>query len=156
MARWATLIGATALLGCTGQPKLIPVNTAIEMRDSIVTVATLEEVLDAFNRHDLDAIMNYFAEDCSFDFPRGPDPWGRRLVGKEQVREALASRFKGLPDVHYGEDRHWVAGNKGVSEWTLTGTTISGVRVMVRGCDLWEFRDGKIIRKDSYWKIVEG
>ncbi|MGB6047734.1 MAG: nuclear transport factor 2 family protein, partial [Flavobacteriales bacterium] len=83
-------------------------------------------------------------------------PWGRRSVGKEQVREALASRFKGLPDVHYGEDSHWVAGNKGVSERTLTGTTVAGVRVKVRGCDLWEFRDGKIIRKDSYWKIVEG
>jgi len=27
--------------------------------------------------------------------------------------------------------------------------------VRVRGCDHWEFRDGKVIRKDSYWKIVE-
>jgi hypothetical protein len=25
----------------------------------------------------------------------------------------------------------------------------------VRGCDHYEFRDGKVIRKDSYWKIVE-
>jgi len=43
----------------------------------------------------------------------------------------------------------------GVSEWTLTGTKDDGVRVLVRGCDHWEFRDGKVIRKDSYWKIVE-
>jgi ketosteroid isomerase-like protein len=43
----------------------------------------------------------------------------------------------------------------GVSEWLLTGTTPDGVRVQVRGCDHWEFRDGKVIRKDSYWKIVE-
>jgi ketosteroid isomerase-like protein len=67
----------------------------------------------------------------------------------------LATRFKGLPDVHYGDDRHWVSGNMGVSEWLLTGTTPEGVRIQVRGCDLWEFRDGKVIRKDSYWKIVE-
>jgi ketosteroid isomerase-like protein len=67
----------------------------------------------------------------------------------------LATRFKGLPDVHYSDGRHWVSGNMGVSEWLLTGTTLDGVPVRVRGCDHWEFRDGKVIRKDSYWKIVE-
>ena len=35
----------------------------------------------------------------------------------------MATRFKGLPDVHYSDDRHWLSGNKGVSEWLLTGTT---------------------------------
>jgi len=120
-----------------------------------VTVDTLVEILDAFNRHDLDAIMGFFAEECTFDMPRGPDPWGRRYVGKAQVREGLASRFSGLPDVHYGNDTHWVCGTKGVSEWTLTGTTPAGVRIEVCGCDHFDFRDGKIVRKDSYWKIVE-
>src|SRR5687767_13127797 len=122
-----------------------------------VTTETLKQLLDAFNRHDLDAIMEYFSEDCFFDFPRGPDYIGKRFIGKSQVREALAERFKGIPDVHYGDDRHWISaeGDRGVSEWTLTGTTTSGVKLEVRGCDLWEFRDGKITRKDSYWKIVE-
>jgi len=123
--------------------------------DETVTVGTLKQILEAFNRHDLDAIMEFFADDCSFDFPRGPEPWGQRFVGKAQVREALAGRFKGIPDVHYGDDRHWVAADKGVSEWTLTGRTSSGVSLKVRGCDLWEFRNGKVVRKDSYWKIVQ-
>jgi len=61
----------------------------------------------------------------------------------------------GHPVLH-GDDRHWVSGNMGFSEWTLTGTTPSGARVEVRGTDHLEFRDGKIIRKDSYWKIIEG
>ena len=123
----------------------------------ITTIDTLRQVLDAFNRHDLDAIMEYFSEDCSFDFPRGPEPWGQRFTGKAQVREALAGRFRGIPDVHYGEDRHWLSadGSQGVSEWTLTGTTVSGIRLEVRGCDLWEFGNGLITRKDSYWKIIE-
>jgi len=120
-----------------------------------VSVETLKAILDAFNAHDLDAIMEFFAEDCSFDMPRGPDPWGRRYTGKAAVREALATRFKGIPDVHYGDDRHWVSGASGVSEWLLTGTTPAGVSVRVRGCDLWKFRQGKVIRKDSFWKIVE-
>lgn len=88
--------------------------------------------------------------------PRGPEPWGQRFTGKAAVREGLATRLKGLPDVHYGDDRHWVSGNMGVSEWLLTGTAPDGRRVRVRGCDHWEFQNGKVIRKDSYWKVVEG
>lgn len=112
-------------------------------------------ILAAFNEHDLDKVMSYFADDCSLDMPRGPDPWGTRFVGKAAVREGLASRFKGLPDVHYGEDRHWGDRNMVVSEWLLTGTKPDGEKVKVRGCDHYEFRNGKVIRKDSYWKLVE-
>ena len=144
----------TTLISCNNTKEKISANQT-NSNGMTVTVETLKEALDAFNRHDLDAIMEYFSEDCSFDFPRGPEPWGRRYIGKAQVREGLAGRFKGIPDVHYGDDRHWVAGDNGVSEWTLTGTSTSGEKIKVRGCDLWEFRDGKITRKDSYWKIVE-
>ncbi len=96
-------------------------------------------------------------DDCTFDFPRGSEFFGQRFIGKAQVREALAGRFKGIPDVHYDEDRHWLSadGARGVSEWTLTGTSIAGIKIKVRDCDIWESRNEKIIRKDSYWKIVE-
>jgi ketosteroid isomerase-like protein len=127
-----------------------------EAQPRSASVETLKAIANAFNDHDLDAIMAFFADDCSFDMPRGPEPWGQRFTGRGAVRAALATRFEGLPDVHYGDDRHWVSGNRGVSEWLLTGTTRDGRHVRVRGCDLWEFRDGKVIRKDSYWKIVEG
>ena len=119
-----------------------------------VTTETLEAIADAFNRHDLDAIMAFFTEDAVFEAPKGPDPWGRRFVGKEQVREGFAARFAGIPDVHYGDDAHCVCGDRGFSEWTLTGTTTDGERVEVRGCDLWTFRDGQWTHKDSYWKFV--
>ena len=115
----------------------------------------LRSILDAFNRHDLDAIMEFFAEECVFESPRGPDFWGRRFSGKTEVREGLGARFRGIPDVHYGNDDHFVSGNRGVSEWTLTGTTVEGERIEVRGCDLWTFNGAKIVRKDSFWKIVE-
>ena len=117
------------------------------------TVATLEAILAAFNDHDLDRIMTFFADGCVLEMPRGAEPWGTRCVGTGAVREALAGRFAGLPDVSYGEDSHFVAGDRGASEWTLRGTTPRGERIEVRGCDLWTFRDGKIAKKDSYWKI---
>ena len=119
-------------------------------------VDVLREVLDAFNRHDLDAIMSHFAEDCVFEAPRGSDRWGRRFVGKAEVRRGLAARFEGIPDVHYGEDGHFACGDRGLSEWTITGTTVDGATVDVRGCDVWTFdANGRITRKDSFWKIRE-
>ena len=120
------------------------------------TVETLQEIAAAFNRHDLDAIMAFFSEDAVFESPRGPTPRGTRFVGRDAVREGLAARFTGIPDVHYGDDDHFVAGDRGASEWTLTGTTTDGERLEVRGCDLWTFRDGLVTLKDSYWKIRVG
>ena len=117
--------------------------------------STLEAFLDAFNRHDVDAVMSFFTDDCVLETPRGPHPWGTRLEGKADVRLGIEARFAGIPDIHYGRDRHWTCGDRAVSEWTITGTDTSGARVEVQGCDLLELRDGKIARKDSYWKIVE-
>lgn len=123
--------------------------------EQVDVVKLAEGILDAFNEHNLDKVMSYFAEDCSLDMPRGTEPWGQRFVGKAAVREGLAGRFKGLPDVHYGEARHWGNQNMVASEWLLTGTRPNGEQVRVRGCDHYEFRAGKVVRKDSYWKIVE-
>ncbi len=121
----------------------------------LVTVELLKGFLEAFNQHDLDSIMDYFADDCVFYMPRGSTPRGDKYVGKTEVRAGLAKRFEGIPDVHYGQDSHWVCGDFGVSEWTLTGTSVSGKKIKVRGVDLLEFNRGKITRKDSFWKILE-
>jgi ketosteroid isomerase-like protein len=123
------------------------------MAEPALTVATLKAILEAFNAHDLDRIMGFFADDCVLEMPRGSDPWGTRYVGFVAVREGLRSRFAGLPDVRYGEDSHFIAGDTGISQWTLRGTTPSNERLEVRGCDFFTFRDGKIVKKDSYWKI---
>ena len=116
----------------------------------------LERLLAAFNAHDLDRIMSFFTDDCVLETPRGENPWGTRFEGLSAVREGLAQRFRGLPDVRYSEDEHWVSGERGVSRWLLTGTTSDGESVCVRGCDLFDLDgDGHIRRKDSYWKIVQ-
>ena len=119
--------------------------------------ATLTELCAAFNSHDLDRILSLFGDGCVLEMPRGADPWGSRFEGKAAVRAALATRFAGLPDVHYGEEEHFVdeAAGTGISKWLLTGTAHDRTKKEVRGCDFYTFQDGKVIRKDSYWKIVE-
>jgi ketosteroid isomerase-like protein len=112
---------------------------------------------EAFNAHDPDRILEFFADDCVLEMPRGREPHGSRFEGKARVREGLVSRFEGLPDVHYGSAEHFVDQDAkvGMSKWTLTGTARDGKRVKVNGCDFYTFRDGLVVRKDSYWKIVE-
>ena len=121
----------------------------------ITTRRAFERGAETFNAHDVDAVMSFFSDDCVFDMPRGPAPGGRRLVGKQQVRAGIQSRFEEIPDSRYGDDRHWTCADRGVSEWTISGTQPTGEHIEVRGCDLFEFTDGKISRKDSFWKIVE-
>ena len=43
----------------------------------------------------------------------------------------------------------------GISKWCLTGTAPDGKKVEVQGCDFYTFRAGEVVRKDSYWKLVE-
>jgi ketosteroid isomerase-like protein len=119
--------------------------------------STLIALTEAFNAHDLDRIMSYFADDCVLEMPRGPNPWGSRSEGKAQVRAALATRFEGLPDVHYDGAQHFAdpAANAGMSKWTITGTTREGRKIEANGCDFYTFRNGRVTAKDSYWKMVE-
>ena len=100
--------------------------------------------------------MSHFADDSVLEMPRGSKPYGSRFEGKHNVREGLASRFAGLPDVHYGDAEHFVdeAANRH-SKWRLTGTGRDGKKVEVHGCDFYTFRAGDVVRKDAYWKIVE-
>jgi ketosteroid isomerase-like protein len=121
--------------------------------DHDAAIRMLQAITTAFDQHDLDGIMAHLADDAVFEGPRGAEPWGTRVVGREAVREAFAARFAGIPDIRYQGDAHFVDGDRGASEWTLSGTTTEGQRIEVRGCDLWTFRDGLVVKKDSFWKI---
>jgi ketosteroid isomerase-like protein len=108
----------------------------------------LAVLCEAFNAHDLDLIMGLFADDCVLEMPRGSKPWGTRFEGKRRVREGLATRFDGTPDVHYGNAEHFVdlIADTGISKWTLTGTIREGKNIEVRGCDFYSVRNGKALR----------
>jgi ketosteroid isomerase-like protein len=68
------------------------------------------------------------------------------------VRAGFAQVWATYPDAHWGDARHFVTGDRGVSEWTFTGPRDDGTRVEVQGCDVFTFRDGKIALKNSYRK----
>jgi steroid delta-isomerase-like uncharacterized protein len=117
-----------------------------------VTVEVLQAFADAWNRHDVDALMSFMTDDCAFESSAGADMCGTRYVGREAVRAGFAEVWSIYPDAHWRNARHFVHEDRGVSEWTFTGTHSDGTRVEVQGCDLFTLRDGKIHLKKSYRK----
>ncbi|GAB7524221.1 nuclear transport factor 2 family protein [Paraburkholderia sp. 2C] len=122
------------------------------LNEPAVTADTLAAFSAAFNRHDADALMDFMTDDCVFDAAGGSDVHGTRYVGKKAVRAAFEAVFKAFPDAHWGHGRHFVAGDRGVSEWVFSGTHAQGFRIEAEGCDLFEFRDGLIAVKRAFRK----
>ena len=119
---------------------------------SEVTVEMLQAFADAWNRHDPDGLMSFMSDDCVFEASAGLDVSGTSYIGREAVKAGYIEVFASFPDAHWGNARHFVHGDRGVSEWTFTGTRTDGSRVEVNGCDLFTFRAGKIALKNSYRK----
>lgn len=117
-----------------------------------VTLELLNMIVDAFNAHDADKVASYFAEDGVMLAPAGPEPVGRTLRGPAAIKEALVKRFADSPDIQWVDGSSWVAGDKALSEWRVVGTAPDGTKIDTIGCDLWEFSNGMIIKKDTYYK----
>jgi ketosteroid isomerase-like protein len=119
------------------------------------TLALMKEINAAFNSRDVDRILAFFDDDCTFLMARGPEADGRRVKGKAAVRKVLADRFKVIADMRWDHVDVFVAGSRAVSVWMVTGKGSDGEQLNYRGCDIYEFRGDKILNKDTYWKIVE-
>ena len=123
--------------------------------ESTLTEALLEEICQAFNRQDVEAIAGYFAEDGEWLMASGPEvPWARRCVGRVEIARVLRERFAIIPDMRWAELRHFVAGDRATSEWRVLGTPVDAPPLDWLGCDLWTFEAGLIVRKDTYWKTI--
>lgn len=120
--------------------------------DPEATAELLQAFADAWNRHDADALMAFMTDDCVFEASAGADICGSRYVGRDAVRAGFVEVWEVFPDAHWGNARHFVHEDRGVSEWTFTGTRADGTRVEVQGCDLFTLRNGKIVLKNSYRK----
>ena len=117
-----------------------------------VTETTLQAFAEAWNRHDVDALMSFMTDDCVFESSSGPDVCGTHYRGRDAVRSAYTDVWTTFPDAQWRNAVHFVCGDRGVSEWTFTGTRKDGTRVEVHGCDLFTFHDGKIALKNSFRK----
>ena len=119
-----------------------------------VTLERLHEIADAFARRDVDGIVNSFAEDGEFRNAKGPDFWGRSYKGKAAIRSYFAPLFASTGDVAWKHTSEFICHNRAVTEWHRTATLNTGEKQSWLGCDLYTFRRGLIVMKDTYIKVV--
>ena len=119
-----------------------------------VTLERLHDIAAAFARRDVDGILNYFAEDGEFRNARGPHHWGESYRGKAEIRRYFEPLFAGSGDVQWRHTSEFIHGNRAVTEWHRTATLASGEKQSWLGCDLYTFRTGLIVMKDTYIKVV--
>ena len=117
-----------------------------------MTSDLLAQFSAACNRHDIDGLMNFMHQECIFQTAAGPDACGTRHEGIEAVRAAFESAWINVPDAQWLNDRHFVDGDFGISEWTFVGTATDGSRIETDGVDIFTFKDGKIQMKNVFRK----
>ena len=117
-----------------------------------VDIKFLKAYADAWNKHDIDGLMNCMTNDCIFETASGEDICGTRFQGAVEVRKRFEAVWNDIADAHRSQARHFVSGDRGLSEWLFTGTTNDGKKIEMQGCDVFTFRAGKIHIKSTYLK----
>lgn len=116
------------------------------------TVALLEQLFAAFNRHDVEGVMACMSEDCVFEGAAGPEAYGTRFTGADAVGAAFVKVWTTYPDVSWQNTSHFAAGDKGVSQWTFCATCPDGKRIEADGVDIFTVKDGKLVLKQAFRK----
>jgi len=117
-----------------------------------ITAQTLADFADAWNRHDLEALMSFMHEDCLFHAVAGPELLGRTFSGRSEVSDGFKAAWINFPDAAWLNGDHFVFGDRGVSESTFKGTKADGSRIEARMVDVFTFKEGKILVKNAYRK----
>jgi ketosteroid isomerase-like protein len=115
------------------------------------TIEVIEKFNEAFNRHDVPAVMALMTEDCIFDNTY-PPPDGERFVGQKAVRRFWEEFFRSSPDAVFKSEEMITLGDRCVIRWRYEWTNTDGSRGHVRGVDVFRVRDGKVAEKLAYVK----
>lgn len=121
-----------------------------------IALSLLKKLGKGFNNHDVNAILECVTDDFEWILAEGPDaPHGKIVRGREGVAATMAARAKEMPELRFSDTEVMYAGDRVIGTYRVTGRYADGRKIDARGCDVYVIRDGKIARKDSYWKQID-
>ena len=106
---------------------------------------------EAFNRHDIQAMMRLMSSDCVFENTQ-PAPDGTTFRGKDVVAQFWQSFFNESPHAHIEIEDAFGMGEHCVLRWKYHWKNSAGEAGHVRGVDIFKVQDGLITEKLSYVK----
>jgi ketosteroid isomerase-like protein len=107
--------------------------------------------IEAFNRHDIPAIMHFISQDCLFE-DSSPAPDGTALTGKPAIGQYYQTFFARFPQAHLKAEELLGYGIRCILRWRLDWTDPSGNPAHLRGIDLFRVQQDLIGEKLSYVK----
>jgi len=114
------------------------------------TVAAVDAFNEAFNRHDVAAVMACMTDDAVFESTSPPA--GERYVGGDAVRAAWEAFFRDSPTAHFDAEEVIASGDRCVVRWIYTWKNDDGSEGSIHGVDVLRVRDGKVAEKLAYVK----
>ena len=117
---------------------------------SIATLESVRRFNEAFNRHDVDAVMAAMTDDCVFE-NTNPAPDGKRFEGQAEVRAFWERFFQNSPDALFEAEETFAAGDRCIVRWIYRKKR-DGQPWHLRGVDVFRVRDGKVAEKLAYVK----
>ena len=127
-------------------------NSNTSTQQAGITSTLLDEITDAYNRNDTDAVMSFFAKDAVFDHATGPDINGTRFSGLDTIRGIFQGLFDNVESVHWEPIDTRVSGDKAYCEFHRVAKLKSGEIQDYLSVDVLTFRECLIIHKDTFYK----
>lgn len=118
------------------------------------------DYLNAWNRHDVEAILGFLTEDCTYT----DVALNESHQGKAAIREFIAHMETDFSSDYAFEPSYAVGSDMGYAlEWIMRGThdrgnaqlPATGKPYAIRGVSVGELRDGKVVRNTDYWSLAE-
>jgi ketosteroid isomerase-like protein len=116
------------------------------------TATMVERLRDATNAHDLDALVDCFAESYRNETPAHP---GRGFTGREQVRANWQQIFAAVPDLTAAVQHSVTNGEEIWSEWEMRGTRPDGSPHLMRGVIIFGVSAGRASWARFYLEPVD-
>ena len=122
------------------------------MNGSTGPMAMVRRLEAATNAHDLDALVDCFADDYRNETPAHP---ARGFGGSDQVRRNWAQLFAGIPDLTVRVVSMAAEADTAWSEWEMSGTRHDGAPHVMRGVIIFRVVDGRAAAARFYLEPVD-
>jgi ketosteroid isomerase-like protein len=118
----------------------------------MITQELLNKMFAAYNALDVEAVLDFFADDAIFDHSTGPEIYGLRFEGKPAIREIFKQAFESVEHLSYEPVDTRIVGNKAYCEQRRRSKLKLGGSSDIMIIDILTFRDDKIVHKDTFYK----